>query len=72
MTHFFSEIAALADEYSNLLVPDEGCEYDQTIELNLDEVGPFYNLCVSVIEEEKLVAIHCNHTNLLYVEFVDS
>lgn len=38
---FFSEIAALADEYSDLLVPDEGCEYDQIIELNLDEVGPF-------------------------------
>lgn len=34
----FVEIAALADEYSDVLVPDEGCEYDQIIELNLDEV----------------------------------
>lgn len=37
----FPEIAALADEYSDLLVPDEGCEYDQLIELNLDEVRLF-------------------------------
>lgn len=36
----FSEIAAVADEYSDLLVPDQGCEYDQIIELNLDEVRP--------------------------------
>lgn len=35
------EIAALADEHSDLLVPDEGCEYDQLIEINLDEVCPF-------------------------------
>lgn len=38
---FFPEIAALADGYSDLLVPDEGCEYDQLIELNLDEVCLF-------------------------------
>uniref|UniRef100_A0AAQ6IA05 Aconitate hydratase, mitochondrial n=1 Tax=Anabas testudineus TaxID=64144 RepID=A0AAQ6IA05_ANATE len=37
------EIAALADEYSDLLVPDEGCEYDQIIELNLDELKPHIN-----------------------------
>ena len=37
------EIAALADRYSDLLVPDKGCEYDQVIELNLDEVCPFEN-----------------------------
>lgn len=35
---FFPEIAAQADEFSHLLVPDDGCEYDQLIELNLDEV----------------------------------
>lgn len=34
-----SEIAALADGYADLLVPDEGCEYDQIIEINLDEVS---------------------------------
>lgn len=39
-TCLFSEIAAVADEYSDLLVPDQGCEYDQIIELNLDEVRP--------------------------------
>uniref|UniRef100_A0A673AMG6 Aconitate hydratase, mitochondrial n=1 Tax=Sphaeramia orbicularis TaxID=375764 RepID=A0A673AMG6_9TELE len=37
------EIAALADEYANLLVPDEGCEYDQVIEINLDELKPHIN-----------------------------
>lgn len=37
---FCPEIAALSDEYSDLLVPDEGCEYDQVIEINLDEVSP--------------------------------
>lgn len=36
---FRPEIAALADEYSDLLVPDQGCEYDQVIEINLDEVS---------------------------------
>lgn len=37
------EIAALADGYADLLVPDEGCKYDQIIELNLDEVCLFEN-----------------------------
>jgi len=40
LPRFSSEIAELADEYKHLLVPDEGCEYDQVIELNLDEVCP--------------------------------
>lgn len=39
MCLFSPEIAALSDEYSDLLVPDEGCEYDQVIEINLDEVS---------------------------------
>ncbi|XP_029312508.1 aconitate hydratase, mitochondrial [Cottoperca gobio] len=37
------QIAALADEYADLLVPDEGCEYDELIELNLDELKPHIN-----------------------------
>ncbi|KAI3365533.1 hypothetical protein L3Q82_010620, partial [Scortum barcoo] len=37
------QIAELAEEYSDLLVPDEGCEYDQIIELNLDELKPHIN-----------------------------
>ncbi|XP_037320353.2 aconitate hydratase, mitochondrial [Pungitius pungitius] len=37
------QIAAQADEFSHLLVPDEGCEYDQLIELNLDELKPHIN-----------------------------
>uniref|UniRef100_A0A3Q2FJS2 Aconitase 2, mitochondrial n=1 Tax=Cyprinodon variegatus TaxID=28743 RepID=A0A3Q2FJS2_CYPVA len=37
------EIAAVADEYKDLLVPDEGCEYDQIIELNLSELRPHIN-----------------------------
>lgn len=51
-THPFvsPEIAGLADEYSDLLVPDEGCKYDQLIELNLDEVCPFlYYLFVGLL-----------------------
>uniref|UniRef100_A0A8C5F7W1 Aconitase 2, mitochondrial n=1 Tax=Gadus morhua TaxID=8049 RepID=A0A8C5F7W1_GADMO len=37
------DIAALSDEFSHLLVPDEGCVYDQVIELNLDELKPHIN-----------------------------
>ena len=39
---FFADIAAVADQYADLLVPDEGCEYDELIELNLDEVCPCF------------------------------
>ncbi|XP_075038918.1 aconitate hydratase, mitochondrial [Mixophyes fleayi] len=38
-----SEIASLADEFKSNLVPDEGCEYDQLIEINLDELKPYIN-----------------------------
>ncbi|KAM5149056.1 aconitate hydratase, mitochondrial [Mantella aurantiaca] len=38
-----SGIASLADEFRGSLVPDEGCEYDQLIELNLDELKPHIN-----------------------------
>ncbi|XP_078388150.1 aconitate hydratase, mitochondrial [Cetorhinus maximus] len=37
------EIAALADEFQDLLVPDEGCEYDQLIEINLSQLKPHIN-----------------------------
>uniref|UniRef100_A0A674NX39 Aconitate hydratase, mitochondrial n=1 Tax=Takifugu rubripes TaxID=31033 RepID=A0A674NX39_TAKRU len=37
------DIAALADDNADLLVPDEGCEYDQVIEINLDELKPHIN-----------------------------
>ncbi|XP_029446106.1 aconitate hydratase, mitochondrial isoform X2 [Rhinatrema bivittatum] len=37
------EIAALADKFKQDLVPDEGCEYDQLIELNLNELKPHIN-----------------------------
>ncbi|XP_061088277.1 aconitate hydratase, mitochondrial [Conger conger] len=37
------DIAALADEYQDVLVPDPGCEYDQVIELNLSELKPHIN-----------------------------
>lgn len=36
-------IASLADQYKDYLVPDEGCEYDQLIEINLDELKPSLN-----------------------------
>ncbi|XP_051899046.1 aconitate hydratase, mitochondrial [Pristis pectinata] len=38
-----AEIAAVADEFQDLLVPDEGCEYDQLIEINLTELKPHIN-----------------------------
>ncbi|XP_072348090.1 aconitate hydratase, mitochondrial isoform X2 [Scyliorhinus torazame] len=37
------DIAAVADEFQDLLVPDEGCEYDQLIEINLSELKPHIN-----------------------------
>lgn len=39
-SHFFliPDIAALADEFKQYLVPDSGCHYDQVIEINLSEV----------------------------------
>ncbi|XP_038639518.1 aconitate hydratase, mitochondrial [Scyliorhinus canicula] len=37
------DIAAVADEFQDLLVPDEGCEYDQLIEINLTELKPHIN-----------------------------
>lgn len=38
-----SGVASVADEFKSSLVPDEGCEYDQLIELNLDELKPHIN-----------------------------
>ncbi|XP_064419450.1 aconitate hydratase, mitochondrial [Latimeria chalumnae] len=38
-----SEIAALAEEFKENLVPDEGCKYDDLIELNLDTLKPHIN-----------------------------
>ncbi|MEE6502661.1 hypothetical protein FKM82_004590 [Ascaphus truei] len=35
--------ASLADEFKSHLVPDEGCEYDELIEINLDELKPLIN-----------------------------
>ncbi|XP_032869451.1 aconitate hydratase, mitochondrial [Amblyraja radiata] len=37
------EVAALAEEFKDLLVPDAGCEYDQLIEINLSELKPLIN-----------------------------
>ncbi|GFU35556.1 aconitate hydratase, mitochondrial [Nephila pilipes] len=37
------EIAQLADEYTDLLTPDNGCHYDKVIEINLDELEPHVN-----------------------------
>eukprot|EP00064_Thunnus_orientalis_P002783 superscaffoldBa00000213_g2791 len=37
------EIASLADQFKDDLVPDKGCEYDQTIEINLSELKPHIN-----------------------------
>uniref|UniRef100_A0A8C6NR65 Aconitate hydratase, mitochondrial n=1 Tax=Nothobranchius furzeri TaxID=105023 RepID=A0A8C6NR65_NOTFU len=37
------DIASVADTFKEDLVPDEGCEYDQTIEINLSELKPHIN-----------------------------
>lgn len=34
-----SEIASLADQFKDDLVPDKDCEYDQIIEIDLSEVS---------------------------------
>jgi len=38
-----SEIADLAKQYKDLLKADEGCQYDQIIEINLSELEPHIN-----------------------------
>uniref|UniRef100_A0A8C5AEQ2 Aconitase 2 n=1 Tax=Gadus morhua TaxID=8049 RepID=A0A8C5AEQ2_GADMO len=37
------EISAVADSFHQDLVPDEGCEYDQVVEINLSELKPHIN-----------------------------
>lgn len=41
-------IADLADKNSSILVPDEGAEYDQLVEINLDEVCLLSSLSLSI------------------------
>ncbi|XP_038839640.1 aconitate hydratase, mitochondrial-like isoform X1 [Salvelinus namaycush] len=38
-----ADIATLADEHKDDLVPDKGCKYDQVIEINLSELKPHIN-----------------------------
>ncbi|XP_049601956.1 aconitate hydratase, mitochondrial [Syngnathus scovelli] len=38
-----ADIAALSEKFKDDLVPDNGCEYDQTIEINLSELKPHIN-----------------------------
>ncbi|XP_023238692.1 aconitate hydratase, mitochondrial-like [Centruroides sculpturatus] len=38
-----NEIANLADQYQELLTPDQNCEYDQVVEINLSELEPHVN-----------------------------
>lgn len=38
-----ADIANLADEFKDHLVPDPGCHYDQLIEVNLSELKPHIN-----------------------------
>ncbi|XP_031176479.1 aconitate hydratase, mitochondrial-like [Sander lucioperca] len=37
------EIASVADQFKEDLVPDNGCEYDQVVEINLSELKPHIN-----------------------------
>uniref|UniRef100_A0A8C2WT04 Aconitate hydratase, mitochondrial n=1 Tax=Cyclopterus lumpus TaxID=8103 RepID=A0A8C2WT04_CYCLU len=43
LLHLLSEISAVADHFKDDLVPDNGCEYDQVIEINLSELKPHIN-----------------------------
>ena len=38
MVNVIAAIADLAERNQHLLVPDEGADYDQLVEINLDEV----------------------------------
>ncbi len=38
MTMIHTEIAGYAEKNANLLVPDEGAEYDQLVEIDLNKV----------------------------------
>uniref|UniRef100_A0A8I5ZLT6 Aconitate hydratase, mitochondrial n=1 Tax=Rattus norvegicus TaxID=10116 RepID=A0A8I5ZLT6_RAT len=38
-----ADIANLAEEFKDHLVPDPGCQYDQVIEINLNELKPHIN-----------------------------
>ena len=42
-------IAGLAERYTGLLTPDDGCQYDQLIEINLDEVRIVWDSHSSVL-----------------------
>ncbi len=39
----FPDIAELAEKNQQLLVPDEGAQYDQLIEIDLDKLEPLVN-----------------------------
>ena len=44
---FVADIASLAEKYPDLLVPDEGAEYDKLVEINLTEVHQLDRLSVN-------------------------
>lgn len=37
------DVAETAEKYKSLLTPDEGCPYDQVVEINLDTLEPHIN-----------------------------
>ena len=45
-TGLAADIAGIAEENAGLLTPDDGCHYDQLIEINLDEVRTICGLAV--------------------------
>lgn len=55
MMRFVAAIAELSEKHKDLLVPDEGCEYDQLIELNLDEVCVLENYLESLEQKFKKI-----------------
>lgn len=43
-----ADISALAEKHCDILVPDEGAQYDRLVEINLDEVREMISTCRSV------------------------
>ena len=48
--YFPSDIADMANKYQGLLTSDEGAQYDEVIEINLDEVSVIICLCAVSLE----------------------
>ena len=61
-------IAKLSDSFREHLRPDEGCEYDQLIEINLSELEPHINGPFTPDLAHPLSKVHCScKTNSVWI-----